>query len=66
MARLSKQQQEEIRLKIIKTAVELFSEHGFEATTMKQIAREAGIGDATIRLLWLNGCRNCKAIFSRR
>jgi AcrR family transcriptional regulator len=48
MARLSKQQQEEIRLKIIKTAVELFSENGFEATSMKQIAREAGIGDATI------------------
>ncbi len=48
MARLSKQQQQEIRLKIIKTAVDLFSEYGFEATTMKQIAREAGIGDATI------------------
>jgi len=48
MARLSKQQQAEIRLKIIKTAVELFSENGFESTSMKQIAREAGIGDATI------------------
>ncbi|MBL4764960.1 MAG: TetR family transcriptional regulator [Colwellia sp.] len=48
MARLSKQQQAETRLKIINTAVALFSDNGFEVTTMKQIAREAGIGDATI------------------
>ena len=54
MARLSKQQQAEIRLKIINTAVELFSEYGFEATTMKQIAREAGIGDATIYKYFAN------------
>jgi len=48
MARLSKQQQAETRLKIINTAVGLFSDNGFEVTTMKQIARAAGIGDATI------------------
>ncbi len=54
MARLSKQQQAEIRLKIINTAVELFSENGFEATGMKQIAREAGIGDATIYKYFAN------------
>jgi len=48
MARLSKQQQAETRLKIINTAVALFSDNGFEVTTMKQIARAAGIGDATI------------------
>jgi len=54
MARLSKQQQAEIRLKIINTAVELFSENGFENTSMKQIAREAGIGDATIYKYFAN------------
>jgi len=48
MARISKKKQEEIRQQIITTAVEMFSEKGFDATTMKQIAREVGIGDATI------------------
>jgi TetR/AcrR family transcriptional regulator of autoinduction and epiphytic fitness len=48
MARVSKKKQEEIRRSIINTAVELFSEKGFESTTMKQIARAVGIGDATI------------------
>ncbi|WP_057831899.1 TetR/AcrR family transcriptional regulator [Colwellia sp. TT2012] len=54
MARLSKQQQAEIRLKIINTAVELFTENGFETTSMKQIARAAGIGDATIYKYFAN------------
>ena len=48
MAKISKKKQEEIRQKIILTAVDMFSEKGFDATTMKQIAREVGIGDATI------------------
>ncbi len=48
MARVSKQKQEETRKTIITVAVDLFSEKGFESTTMKQIAREVGIGDATI------------------
>jgi len=48
MARISKKKQEEIRLEIISTAVDLFTEQGFENTTMKQIARKVGIGDATI------------------
>jgi AcrR family transcriptional regulator len=48
MARVSKKKQEEIRRSIIHAAVEMFSDKGFEATTMKQIAREVGIGDATI------------------
>ncbi|MBV1908997.1 MAG: TetR family transcriptional regulator [Kangiellaceae bacterium] len=48
MARVSKQKQQEIRRSIILTAVEMFSSNGFESTTMKQIAREVGIGDATI------------------
>ncbi len=48
MPRLSKEKQREIRCSIIEASVELFSTQGFEATTMKQIAREVGIGDATI------------------
>ncbi|MBI3284346.1 MAG: TetR/AcrR family transcriptional regulator [Burkholderiales bacterium] len=44
----SKSQQEQVRRQIIRTAVDLIGEHGYEATTMKQIARAAGIGDATI------------------
>ncbi len=48
MAKVSKQKQEEIRQEIILTAVDMFGEKGFEATTMKQIARAVGIGDATI------------------
>ncbi len=48
MARVSKEKQQEIRGEIIVTAVEMFSENGFDSTTMKQIARKVGIGDATI------------------
>ncbi len=48
MAKVSKQKQQEIRQEIILTAVDMFGEKGFEATTMKQIARAVGIGDATI------------------
>lgn len=44
----SKPKQEQTRRLILRAAVELISEHGYEATTMKQIARTAGIGDATI------------------
>ncbi|TQV89325.1 TetR/AcrR family transcriptional regulator [Aliikangiella coralliicola] len=48
MAKISRQKQDEVRRSIILTAVELFGEKGFESTTMKQIARKVGIGDATI------------------
>jgi AcrR family transcriptional regulator len=48
MARLSKEKQQEIREKIIMIALDLFTEQGFANTTMKQIAKQAGIGDATI------------------
>src|SRR5688572_22893939 len=33
---------------VLQAAVELMSVHGFDGTSMKQIARAAGIGDATI------------------
>ncbi|MFZ6747708.1 TetR family transcriptional regulator [Undibacterium sp. Ren11W] len=46
--KISKSQQEQTRRQIIRTAVDLITEHGYEASTMKQIARTAGIGDATI------------------
>jgi AcrR family transcriptional regulator len=44
----SKSQQEQTRRTVIRAAVDLMTEHGYDATTMKQIARSAGIGDATI------------------
>lgn len=44
----SKSQQEQTRRHIIRTAVDMMTEHGYDATTMKQVARTAGIGDATI------------------
>jgi len=46
--KISKSQQEETRRLIIRTAVDLMTEQGYDETTMKQIARAAGIGDATI------------------
>lgn len=46
--KISKSQQEQTRRQIIRTAVDMMTEHGYDATTMKQIARAAGIGDATI------------------
>jgi TetR/AcrR family transcriptional regulator of autoinduction and epiphytic fitness len=46
--RTTKAQQAKSHRLIIKTAVDLMTQHGFEGTTMKQIARAADIGDATI------------------
>ncbi len=46
--KISKPQQAQNRRHIIRIAVDLMTEHGYEACTMKQIARAAGIGDATI------------------
>ncbi len=44
----SKAQQDKTRRHILRTAVDLITAQGYDATTMKQLAREAGIGDATI------------------
>lgn len=44
----TKAQQEKTRRHIIRTAVDLITLQGYDDTTMKQLAREAGIGDATI------------------
>ena len=44
----TKSQQDKTRRHILRTAVDLITLQGYDATTMKQLAREAGIGDATI------------------
>lgn len=44
----TKSQQDKTRRHILRTAVDLITQQGYDATTMKQLAREAGIGDATI------------------
>ena len=46
--RITKSQQTKNQRAIIQAAVDLMTQHGFEATTMKQIARSANVGDATI------------------
>ena len=46
--RITKSQQAKNQRLIIQAAVDLMTQHGFEATTMKQIARAAKLGDATI------------------
>ncbi len=46
--RTTKTQQTKSHRLLIRTAVDLMTQHGFEGTTMKQIARTAGLGDATI------------------
>lgn len=44
----TKLKQDQTRRLIVRAAVDLITEHGYDATTMKQVARSAGIGDATI------------------
>ena len=44
----SKTQQDKTRRACLRAAVDLMTQQGFEATTMKQIARAADMGDATI------------------
>ena len=46
--KVSKEQKEQTRLKLIEAAVEIISEKGFRATTMKAIAKRADVGIATI------------------
>ncbi|MCV2360771.1 TetR family transcriptional regulator [Paucibacter sp. TC2R-5] len=46
--RITKSQTEKNRRQVIQTAVDLMTSQGFEGTTMKQIARAAELGDATI------------------
>ena len=46
--RTTKAQQAQSHRLLIRTAVDLMTQHGFDGTTMKQIARAAELGDATI------------------
>jgi len=46
--KISNEQKKKNRKKIIKTAVDLIIEKGFKSTTMRDISKKAGIGDATI------------------
>jgi AcrR family transcriptional regulator len=46
--KISQEQKTENRKIIIRAAVDLMTEKGFKATTMRQIAKAAGVGDATI------------------
>lgn len=46
--KISQNQKQKNRSKIIKIAVDIMIEHGFKSATMRTIAKEAGIGDATI------------------
>ena len=46
--KISKVQKEKNRRKIILAAVELFSEHGFDNVTMKQIAKASDMADSTV------------------
>ena len=46
--KISKEQQHETKLKLIASAVEIISEKGFRATTMKAISTHAEVGVATI------------------
>jgi AcrR family transcriptional regulator len=44
----TKAQQQATRSRIVRAAVELFRTQGYDAVTMKDIARAAGVGDATV------------------
>lgn len=46
--KINKEQKDENRKKIIRAAVDIFTEKGIRSATMKAIARSAGVGDATI------------------
>jgi AcrR family transcriptional regulator len=46
--KISQQQKAENRSAIIRAAVDVISEKGFKSATMRQIAKAAGVGDATI------------------
>ncbi|NOX33153.1 MAG: TetR/AcrR family transcriptional regulator [Deltaproteobacteria bacterium] len=46
--KISKEQKQKNRNKIIMSAVELVTSKGLKAATMREIARQAGLGDATV------------------
>ena len=46
--KVNKKQQEITKTKLIEAAVDLMIKKGYEKSTMREIARQAGVGDATI------------------
>ena len=48
MARISKEEQEVVKNKIISVSRKLFNEVGFDKTSTKSISKEAGIAEGTI------------------
>ena len=48
MPKVSKKNQEKTRHKIIEVAIDIMIQKGYEKATMREIARQAGVGDATI------------------
>lgn len=46
--KVSKEQQDEIRQKLLEAAVDIMTEKGFQAATMREIAAKAEVGSATI------------------
>ncbi len=48
MAKISEKEKQLTRLKILEAAVDVIIEKGFKQASMREIARHAGVGDATI------------------
>lgn len=46
--KISEQEKVKTRIKILESAVDVISEKGFKSASMREIARHAGVGDATI------------------
>ena len=46
--KVNKKQREKTKIKLIEAAVDLIIKNGYEKSTMREIARKAGVGDATI------------------
>ena len=46
--KISQKEQEKTRVKLIAAAVDIITEKGFKAATMREIARKGGVSDATI------------------
>ena len=46
--KVSKKEKAKTRIKILEASVDVITEKGFKSASMREIARHAGVGDATI------------------